>query len=223
MGECWRFRQLSCALPGWFIHVDGKNAEHSAGALGFERTRTETFAGPDVDIGAVRYAASTIVQLLPRRTAIAVAFGLIREPVGTEERAVLSVDTVTGSHIGRDAPIRQPLQELSVPVRRVGRYRFWLSSLPLREASEHVLRSHRFLTHPCCRRLYSHDDATVVVDQVVVVVPQPGRRAAFGRIGGIWIRGRHLVLLMHRLFGWVLLLQFDQVLAHGLLHLRRFR
>src|SRR5437868_14869058 len=53
---------------------------------------------------------ATIVQLLPRRTAIAVALGLIREPLGTEERAVLSVDTVPSSHIGRDAPIRQPLQ-----------------------------------------------------------------------------------------------------------------
>jgi hypothetical protein len=35
LGEFWRVRQLSCALPGWFIHVDGKGAEHSAGALGF--------------------------------------------------------------------------------------------------------------------------------------------------------------------------------------------
>jgi hypothetical protein len=35
MGECWRVRQLSCALPGGFIHVDGKKAEHSPGALGF--------------------------------------------------------------------------------------------------------------------------------------------------------------------------------------------
>ena len=51
--------------------------------------------------------------------------------------------TVSGSHIGRDAPIRQPLQEL--PVGRVGRDRFWLSSLPLRETGEHVLRGHRFL------------------------------------------------------------------------------
>src|ERR1700675_2064812 len=61
----------------------------------------------------------------------------------TVERAVLSVDTVAGSHIGRDASIRQPLQELPVPVGRVGRYLFWLSSLPLPETGEHVLRGHR--------------------------------------------------------------------------------
>src|ERR1700683_3879472 len=35
MGECGRVHQLSGTLPGWFIHVDGKKAEHSAGALGF--------------------------------------------------------------------------------------------------------------------------------------------------------------------------------------------
>jgi hypothetical protein len=39
------------------------------------------------------------------------------------------------------------LQELPVPVGGVSRYRFWLSSLPLREASEHVLRGYGFLTH----------------------------------------------------------------------------
>src|SRR2546422_10373217 len=91
-------------------------------------------------------------------------------------------DAVAGPHVGSDASICQPLQELSVPVRRVGRDRFWLSSLPLREASEHILRGHRFLTHPCCRRLYSHDHATVVVDQIVVVVPQSGRCPTLGRV-----------------------------------------
>jgi len=42
-----------------------------------------------------------------RRTAIAVAFGLIPEPLGSVERAVLSVDTVAGLHIGCDVPIRR--------------------------------------------------------------------------------------------------------------------
>jgi hypothetical protein len=35
MGELWRVRQLPCALPGRFIHVDGKKTKRSAGALGF--------------------------------------------------------------------------------------------------------------------------------------------------------------------------------------------
>jgi hypothetical protein len=90
------------------------------------------------------------------------------------------VDTVAGSHIGRDAPIRQPLQELPVPAGRVGRYRFWFSSLPLRKASEHVLRG-RFLTHPGCRRLYSHDYAAVIVDEIVIVVTQDAR-TNFGKL-----------------------------------------
>src|SRR6058998_2399279 len=126
--------------------------------------------------------AADVVEHVPRKTASAFAFLRTCATMFAVERAVLSVDPVAGSHIGRDAPIRQPLQELPVPVRRVGRYRFWLSSLPLREASEHVLRGHRFLTHPCCRRLYSHDYATVVVDQIVVVVPQPSRRATLGGV-----------------------------------------
>ena len=33
--ELGRVRQLPCPLPGGFIHVDGKKAERSAGALGF--------------------------------------------------------------------------------------------------------------------------------------------------------------------------------------------
>src|SRR5580765_1287344 len=35
MGELWRVRQLPCALPGRFIHVDGKKTKPPAGALGF--------------------------------------------------------------------------------------------------------------------------------------------------------------------------------------------
>jgi hypothetical protein len=114
-------------------------------------------------------------------------------------------------------------KELPVPVGGVGRYRFWLSSLPLRETSEHVLRGYRLLTHACCRRLHTDDHATVVVDQIVVVVPQSGRCPTFGGVGRVGIRGLYLILLMHRLFGGILLLQFDQVLAHGSIHLRRFR
>jgi hypothetical protein len=53
-------------LPGGFVHVDGKKAKRSAGALGFWRTRTATFSGSDVGIGTVPHAAATIVQLRPK-------------------------------------------------------------------------------------------------------------------------------------------------------------
>ena len=33
-GELGRVGQLPGALPGWFLHVDGKKAERSGGALG---------------------------------------------------------------------------------------------------------------------------------------------------------------------------------------------
>src|ERR1700722_6501292 len=53
-----------------------------------------------------------------------------------------------GSHIGRDAAIRQPLQELPIPVGSVRRHRFGLASSPFRETGEHVLCGHCFLAHP---------------------------------------------------------------------------
>ena len=87
------------------------------------------------------------------------------------------------------------------------------------ETGEHVLRGHRLLTHARRRRLHSDDHAAVVIDQIVVVVTEPGRRAALGRVGGIGIGGRYLILLMHRLFHRVLLFQFLQILAHGVVHL----
>jgi hypothetical protein len=114
------------------------------GALRFLRTCPTTLAAADIGVLAVANIQADIVKLFSRRKAIAIAFGLIGEPLGTVERTVLSVDTVAGSHITSDAPIRQPVQELPVPVGRVGRYRFWFSILPLRETSEHVLRG-----YPC--------------------------------------------------------------------------
>src|SRR5215831_173543 len=72
-------------LPSRLIHVDSQKAEGSAGALHLERTRTATFASPDVGISAVPQAATTVVQLLPGRTTIAVAFWLIGKTLRTEE------------------------------------------------------------------------------------------------------------------------------------------
>src|SRR5262249_57212801 len=116
-----------------------------------------TFASPNVSVGPVPQAAATIVQLLPCGTEIAVAFRLIRKMLGTEERAPLSVDTVASSHVRGDIPIGQPLQKLSVPIRAIGCHRFRLSSLPVRQACDHVLRRDRLLTHACGCGLDSND------------------------------------------------------------------
>src|ERR1700732_4701461 len=129
-GELWGVDQLASALAGRLIHMNGEILISPTGALRLLRTCPTTFAAADIGVSAVANIQADIVELFPSRTAIAVAFGLIGEPLGTVERAVLSVDTVAGSHIRSDAPIRQPLQELPVPVRRVGRHRLWLSSLP---------------------------------------------------------------------------------------------
>src|ERR1039457_1556923 len=99
-------------------------------------------------MGSIANVEPHVVQLLSCRTTVGVALGLISKSLRAIAGIILSQSTVAGSHIGRDAPIRQPVQVLPVPVGRVGRYRFWCSFLPLRETSEHVLR-HRLLTHPC--------------------------------------------------------------------------
>src|SRR5215813_11136561 len=135
-----------------------------AGAVRFERAPNATFASSNVNLGPVPQAAATIVQLFPCGTEIAIAFRLIRKTIGTVERAVLPMNTVAGSHVGGDVPLGQPLQKLSVPVGGVGGHRFCLSSLPVCEPCDHALCRHRLLTHPCCRRLHSHDYATGVVD-----------------------------------------------------------
>src|SRR6266851_663281 len=111
------------------MHVDGKAAECRAGALRSLRAGTTPFAGSDVGIGAVTNTPAAVVELLSCRAAIAVAFRLISKTLWAVERAVLSVDTVAGSHVGSDVPIRQPLQKLPVPVRRIRRDRVWRSSL----------------------------------------------------------------------------------------------
>ena len=54
-----------------------------------------------------------------------------------------------------------------LPISRVRHHRFWFSPLPLREAPQHLFCGHGLLTHPGRGRLHS---ATVIVDQVVVVV-----------------------------------------------------
>src|SRR5258708_23373514 len=145
--------------------MDDKTPQGCTGALRSQRARPTTFAGPNIGIGAVAMTSAAVVEGLTCGTDIAIAFGQISKPLGTVERAVLSVNTVAGSHIMRDAPIRQPLQELPVPARRVCRHRFWLSPLPVRETREHVLRGHVFLAHsrrPC---LHSHDHAALIVDE----------------------------------------------------------
>ena len=127
----------------------------------------------------VPVTSATVVQGLARGADVAIVFGFVGETIRAVERAVLSVDTVASSHIGSDAPIRQPLQELPIPIRRVGRHRFWRSSLPLRETDEHVLRGHGFLTQARRRGLPSHNHAAVVIHQVVVVITEACRRATF--------------------------------------------
>src|ERR1700722_9497482 len=119
-------------------------------------------------MGSIANVEPHVVQLLSCGTTVGIALGLIGKSLRAIAGIVLSQSTVAGSHIRSDASICQPLQELPVPVGRVGCYRFWLSSLPLCEASEHVLCGDGLLAHARRRCLYPHDYATVIVDQIVV-------------------------------------------------------
>src|SRR5579864_2907547 len=175
--------------------MDDQTAESRTRALRSERARATPFAGPDVGPGAIAMTSAAIVQGLTGRADIAIVFRFISETLRTEEWTPLSVDAVAGSHIGSDVTIRQPLQELPVSVRGVSGHRFGGSSLPLRETGQHVLCSHRFLTHACRCGLHSDNHTAVVIHQIVVVVTKTGRRAAFGGVSRIGIGGRHLLLL----------------------------
>src|SRR5580700_6241744 len=145
------------------MHVNGKTAEGCAGALRSLRARATPFAGSDVDISAVPITPTAVVELLTCGAAIAIAFRLVSEPLRAVERAVLSVDTIAGSHVSSDAPIHQPLQELPVAVRRVCRHRFRRSALPFSEASDHVLSGHCLLAHPGRSPLHPYDHAAGIV------------------------------------------------------------
>src|ERR1700751_454801 len=167
----------------------------------------------------IAMASATVVERLACRTDVAITLRFVSKTLRTVEWAVLAVDTVASSHVGRDVPIREPLQELSVAIGRVRRHRVRFSLLPCCKTSQHVLGSHGFLTHSGCRGLHSNDQAAVGFEQIVVVVSRPSRRAALGGVGLVGIGRRYLLLRMYRSFERVLLFHFLQVLAHRLMHL----
>ena len=64
-----------------------------------------TFACPDVVEGSIAINSATVVEELASRTDVAIVFRFVGETLGAKEWAPLSVDTVTGPHVGSDAPI----------------------------------------------------------------------------------------------------------------------
>src|ERR1035438_9495660 len=164
--------------------MDDQASESRTRALRSEFARATAFASPDVGPGVIAMTLAAVVQGLTGRADIAIVFRLVSETLGTEEWTPLSVDAVAGSHIRSDVPIRQPSQELPIPIGRVGRHRFGCSSLPLGKTGQHVLRGHSLLAHARRRGLHSDDHTAVVIHQIVVVVTETSRHAAFGGIGG---------------------------------------
>src|SRR5579864_3570628 len=150
MAELRRVGQLASPLSDQFIHVDSQIFISSTRAFCFLRAGSTTFGATDIGMSTIAGVQSDIVQLLSRRTTIAVALRLIGKSLRSVEGAVLALRTLSWPHVSSDFPFCQPLQELSVPIGGVGPHRFWLSSLPLRETGEHGLRGDRLLTHARC-------------------------------------------------------------------------
>src|SRR5271155_5904672 len=98
------------------MHVDGEIFDRRRGALRFLRARTATFARPDVNVSAIASTVSAVVELLACGTDVAVAFGKIREALRAVERTVFAQRTVASTHVRRDPPLHQPLQELAVAI-----------------------------------------------------------------------------------------------------------
>ena len=81
------------------MHVNGEILISPTGALRFLRTCPTTLAAADIGVGAVANIQPDIVELLPSRTEIAVAFGEIGKSLGTVEWVVLAKSTVPRAHI----------------------------------------------------------------------------------------------------------------------------
>ncbi len=77
MGELWRVRQLSGALSGRLMNVNGEIFISSIGALCFLGAGSAAFGAADIGMGMIANVQPHIVQLLSCRTTVAVAFGQI--------------------------------------------------------------------------------------------------------------------------------------------------
>jgi hypothetical protein len=105
LGELWCVDQLPRTLSGWFVLMDDKTPEGCTGALWPEGARAALFSRPDIVEGSIAIDSATVVEELASRTDIAIVFRFVRETLGAKEWAPLAVDTVTGAHVGSDAPV----------------------------------------------------------------------------------------------------------------------
>src|SRR6185503_13136187 len=116
-----------------------------------------------------------------------------------------------------DAAFIEPLQKLPIAVGGICRQCLRQVAVAFTISFDHGVRRCALVTQSCRGSLHAHDDATAVIDQIVVVIAQPCW-TAFGCKRRIRIRGRNFVLLRNRRFDGVLLFQFGQILAHRAVH-----
>ena len=154
------------------MDVNGEMFISSSCALRFLGACSAAFGAADIGMGTIANVQADIVQLLSCRTTVAVALRQIGKSLRAIAGVVFSQSTVSRAHVRRDAAIQQPLQKLPIAIGRIRCCRRWLSTLPLHKAGDHVLCRDGLLTHACRCGLDSNDHATVIVDQVVIVVLQ---------------------------------------------------
>src|SRR5260370_2407372 len=130
---------------------------------------------------AVPLVAAAVVQLLACWADVAVAVRYIRKALRAIEGTPRSPDSIPRPHVRCNLPVHQPLQNLTIAIACIGSDGLRFPFLPLCEACDHILRGSRFLAQASACRLHAHNDAAVVINQVVVVIPHACRRAAFGR------------------------------------------
>src|SRR5215469_2371907 len=145
MLELRRVPEISRSLPSCFVHVDGKEAKCSSGALRFQRTRTAFVASPDVSKRPVPIIATAVVQLLACWAEVAIAFRLVGKALRTKERTPCSSNRIPRGHVRCNLPVHQPLQQLTVAIAGIGSDGLRILTLPLGEASDHLLGSSGFL------------------------------------------------------------------------------
>src|ERR1041385_4151940 len=156
-------------------------------------------------MSAVARIDSDIFQGLAFRADVVVLLGYVGELLYSIE-ITRPIGIFFHPDIRSDAAFIEPLQKLAVAVGVICRQSLRQVAVTFAVSVDHGPRRCALVTEPCRSSLHAYDDATAVIDQIVVVITQ-SCRTTFGRICRIRIRGRDLLLLRYRSFDWVLLFQ----------------
>jgi hypothetical protein len=124
---------------------------------------------------------SGVFQDFAFRADIAVLLRHVGELVDAIEISWLPVRIFFHPHVTCDAAVVEPLQQFAVALGGVGGQSLGQIAVTFAIAFDHVSRRYALLSSPCRRSLYSHDDATGVIHQIIVVIAESCRTALGSR------------------------------------------